>query len=200
MKKLLLTSLFCWQLFFLSFSQDSLLANFSLSQYDNHIHLNWTMASGAFCNGIQIYRSTDSLNFKEIGEIPGICGDPGFPMEYEFIDSFPYLNQINYYRLNLGFLGYSTTKQVFFRFIEAGKVLIKNNVQGNYTRIEFNNPRSESFELKVFSLSGNLVYFDNNIGTDAVQINHISFNNGIYVFILQNAYKDLYTGKLIFAK
>ncbi|MBA2421837.1 MAG: hypothetical protein H0V61_01240 [Chitinophagales bacterium] len=46
------------------FAQHNLiLGNFSLFQSNGKVYLNWYIVSGSSCNGIQIYRSTDSVMF-----------------------------------------------------------------------------------------------------------------------------------------
>ncbi len=76
--------------------------NFSLFENNGKVYLNWSIVSGSTCNGIQIYRSTDSVMFTQVGNIPGICGSSSSAISYNFIDDNPVKNKVNYYRLELG--------------------------------------------------------------------------------------------------
>ena len=83
------------------------LDEFYALQSGNRVILNFTMKQGNTCNGIDIHRSTDSLQFDGIGSIEGVCGSASFDIPYSFVDESPRLNAINYYRLDLKQLGYS---------------------------------------------------------------------------------------------
>lgn len=84
----------------------TVLDDLTVFESNGNIHLLWTITSGNICNGIQIYRSTDSVNFDPIGEIPGVCGSSSTAKPYSFTDLNPVKNKINYYRIELGGLGF----------------------------------------------------------------------------------------------
>jgi hypothetical protein len=50
------------------------LSNFYLIPNNKEVLMYWTIDSGPTCNGITVWHPTDSLNYKEIGNIVGICG------------------------------------------------------------------------------------------------------------------------------
>ena len=107
--KLLLFSLaILWSGFSVIAQPHILLQDFSGYQQDSKITLRWTFRSGSLCEGTQIERSADGLTFNKIGEIPGICGNPGSAFTYTFVDSFPNVNTVNYYRLELGNFGFTS--------------------------------------------------------------------------------------------
>ncbi len=90
-----------------SSAQETILEKFTATEVNDDIVLNWTIEQGSTCNGIDITRSSDSLNFILIGDIEGICGDQEKSIPYTFVDENPIRNQINYYRLELGSVGSS---------------------------------------------------------------------------------------------
>ena len=93
------------------FGQEHPILNyFSANLGDNDVYLSWEIMGGGQCNGIQILRSTDSLNYVEIGDVQGVCGSPDFAQQYDFTDESPVENSINYYRLELGVQGFSSTQ------------------------------------------------------------------------------------------
>src|SRR5437870_3891883 len=85
----------------------TLLPVFEAIQVENRVQLNFTISAGNTCNGIQIFRSPDAVNFIEIGDIQGVCGSSDRSESYFFIDQAPLKNKTNYYRLQLGTLGSS---------------------------------------------------------------------------------------------
>jgi hypothetical protein len=158
------------------------------------------METGAICNGISIDRSSDSINFTEIGRIPGICGDPDYQFPFRFVDSFPVLNKTNYYRLFLAQFGYSDVRSVYVKYVESGKVLVKYNTASAYISLEFNNLKSDNYTLMIYDQSGRLVFSQPNIVNDKVLINYSHFLNGIYFFHLTNRFATNYSGKIFLQK
>ena len=83
------------------------LGRFSATESQGSVYLSWTMLAGFTCSGIQVFRSTDSIEFNRIGIIPEICGSVSEALSYTYEDPEPVLNQVNYYRLELGPYGLS---------------------------------------------------------------------------------------------
>jgi hypothetical protein len=83
-------------------AQNARLSRFTASAVDEKVLLDWVVAAGATCDGIGIYRGSDTVGMTLIHYIPGVCGDLARPVTYTFLDSFPMRNQTNYYRLELG--------------------------------------------------------------------------------------------------
>ena len=83
-----------------------ILGKFYLSENKGTVDLHWSIMEGSTCNGIQIYRSNDSIQFSKIGEISGVCGSISEEQSYTFSDVNPFRNQVNYYRLELGIHGF----------------------------------------------------------------------------------------------
>jgi hypothetical protein len=71
-------------------------------EHEDQVVLNWTLSAGSLCNGIDVYRSTDGIQFEKIGGISGVCGGIDEPQTFDFIDPKPIANHINYYYLELG--------------------------------------------------------------------------------------------------
>ncbi len=89
-------------------SQESALDRFTGAESNGRVFLEWVISSGRTCQGIRILRSTDSLNFSQIGDIGGVCGSITVPTRYTFTDDLPVKNKINYYQLELGGIGFSS--------------------------------------------------------------------------------------------
>jgi hypothetical protein len=113
--------LFLITLFLFSFSQSKaqFLASFFALQHNESIELSITIAGGNTCNGITILRSADGIIFTPIGGIAGVCGSSTEDVFYSFTDPDPLPNRLNYYRLDLITLGY--TSIINIHFLDFGK-------------------------------------------------------------------------------
>lgn len=113
-----------------------------------------TIKGGVQCSGLQVQRSTDSINFIQVHEFPGICGSPGANESYVWVDDFPVRNTINYYRLEIGNLGIvSDLRSVFFQYFESDKLLITPNPCEDCT-VRFPNDKREKVQIQIFSYDG----------------------------------------------
>lgn len=148
-------------LFMLAFSakgQHAILSKFIGVQQDDRVFLRWTIKSGEQCDGIRIFRSTDTTGFRLIGEIPGVCGSSINEVSYTFFDEAPKPNQINYYRLEMGNQGFSTFKAVEYLLLNDDGFALTTNPVYDRSTLLFENPNRATYRLEVYSLSGRPVY------------------------------------------
>lgn len=87
---------------------------YALTELDGAIRIDWTISGGNTCNGQDVERSTDGVTFINIHRIEGICGNAGAAVPYDWIDDAPPELSTVYYRVKLGFDGYTSVKSVFF--------------------------------------------------------------------------------------
>lgn len=158
---------------------------FSAMEVGGRVFLDWTMNLGQTCNGIDITRSTDNLNFTPIGNIPGICGSPFDTVRYSFIDESPVLNQINYYRLQLGNLGPSKTLSVEIIDLEGTGFQVRPNPIVDEGRIYFDNDRSEEYLLTLISTHG-LTLRQLTTRNDFFDLNTSDLPAGVYIFRIES--------------
>jgi hypothetical protein len=134
--------------------QDSIFSFFNAQQENNKVVVFLTIKGGVQCSGLQVQRSTDSINFIQVHEFPGICGSPGANESYVWVDDFPVRNTINYYRLEIGNLGIvSDLRSVFFQYFESDKLLITPNPCEDCT-VRFPNDKREKVQIQIFSYDG----------------------------------------------
>lgn len=154
MKKLKLLLLFVLSFHFCFAQQDSIFSFFNVQQENNKVVVFITINGGIQCSGLQVQRSTDSINFMQVYEFPGVCGSPGADESYVWVDDFPVKNTINYYRLEVGNLGIvSDPKSVFFQYFEIDKLLITPNPCEDCT-VRFPNEKREKVRIQLFSIDG----------------------------------------------
>lgn len=171
---------FLWIVFGLPFSLFSqLYENFELEQFQESIFISWTMTTGSTCNGIEIQRSSDSINFVKIHEIQGVCGSSTKKVHYNFTDYEAQKNQKYFYRLKLGTQGVSEIKSISF-FTTLGKsVLIYPNPVKSIINIIL---QEDNFnEMMIVSLSGKLLYKEEITNQKIIQY-PIDLPKGVYLF------------------
>ena len=154
MKKLKLLLLSVLSFHFGFAQQDSIFSFFNVQQESNKVVVFLTINGGIQCSGLQVQRSTDSINYNLVHEFPGICGSPGADESYFWVDDSPIKNEINYYRLEVGNLGIvSDHKSVFFQFFEGDKLLITPNPCEECT-VRFPNDQREKVRIQLSSIDG----------------------------------------------
>jgi hypothetical protein len=179
------------------FSQNSaILDEFSASENEGTVYLYWIITSGSTCDGIKIFRSNDSLNFIQIGEIGGVCGSSTAPQPYSFVDEFPETNGINYYRLELGYTGYSET--IFLEMIDFKDdgYQVRPNPVVDKACVFFENATGNTFTFELYNLqgqqTGSMVSKEN-----FFEVSTMHLSNGMYVFIIYSRdHEVIITGKL----
>ena len=185
---IIFASLFNYQI---AFSQDnSILDNFSVSESNGNVFLNWVIKSGSTCNGIQIFRSTDKVTFRQVGEIVGVCGSLSTPVSYNFTDEHPVINKINHYRLGLGGNGSSSILSVEIIDIGNGGFQIRPNPANAITRIIFDNNKNELCQLSLYSLTGG-IHFTFSSKEDFFDFNAVNLRPGLYFFSISSANNSL---------
>ncbi|GAB5539319.1 MAG: hypothetical protein Salg2KO_14220 [Salibacteraceae bacterium] len=163
----------------ISFAQDSILQNFNAFALSNSVELSWTIKKGNTCDGINILRSGDSLNFVEIGNIPGICGSEEKSESYAHSDLNPIKNQRNYYRLELGLNGLSEIISKDYFKIETSPTLMFPNPTHGASKLVFQNLSRKEFEVSVFNAHGALVWHTRT-AENYINIPSDSWNYGLY--------------------
>ncbi|PKO96002.1 MAG: hypothetical protein CVU14_11260 [Bacteroidetes bacterium HGW-Bacteroidetes-9] len=160
----------------------ALLQDFSGFQQDDQLVLRWTFRSGSLCEGTRVERSDDGLIFNQIGEIPGICGNPETAFSYTFIDSFPKHNAINHYRLELGNYGFTSTIAVEFLNTGENGFIVLSSGSGQ-TDILFQNKPGRKGKAIIYSSVGKRITETEIIGK-RISLAPGRFAAGVYLLML----------------
>lgn len=185
---------------FCGYAQHINLSNFFLIPNNKEVLLYWTIESGTTCNGITVWRSTDSISYSEIGNIGGICGSSSSATLYNFTDDNPTLNQTNYYKIRLGYSQYSEVKTVHIKYNEPGKLIVKPNPSSDNVIIEFNNESADKYELTITNSSGNSVYTKGDIFGEKIELITTGWGAGAYFVTLIESGGKIFKEKLIITK
>jgi hypothetical protein len=157
-----------------------ILDRFSAFEINNTVQIECVISSGNTCNGIDIFRSIDSVNFEIIGNIAGVCGSTSSPVTYRFRDQNPQLNSANYYKLELGGYGFTQAIAIIIRDIEEGKIRVSPNPTSGLTQLLFKNPVNHFYQLVIRNLVGESIFVaETNV--DFFELNVANWNAGYYV-------------------
>lgn len=155
---------------------------FRLQQTGNDVNIEFTITGGNTCNGIDIFRSTDSISFDVVGSISGICGSTSDDVSYSFTDESPQVNSDNYYKLDLKQLGYSVALKIHVFDQESELLVFPNPVQSE-VKIFYPYTYGRRAQLSIYDLHGKLI-LQTDVSENPFVINTSAFTNGIYFFHL----------------
>lgn len=169
-------------LFGSSQQEHPILNYFNVNLVSNKVFLNWEIQGGNQCNGINIFRSSDGLNFENIGDIQGVCGGGSTPESYSFTDNSPLNNSYNYYRIELGNQGFSSTDSVLYVSLNEHGYNILRDVDTKLITVKVNNSSSKELMLELYNINGQKLRNINSYDGEFFQIDLNSLNSGIYIF------------------
>lgn len=145
-------------------SEHPFIARFELIELDGLVRVEWTLAGGNTCNGMDVERSLDGTFFEVVHRIPGICGDPNAEVPYEWVDPEPAELSTLYYRIRLGSDGTSSVKQVRFDQLVETQFLAYPVPCSSELNVLLNVPLNEQVELRIYSVEGREVIVYRGIG------------------------------------
>lgn len=175
------------------------LDRFSATHKDGIVYLDWIMHSGSVCLGIVVERSEDSVNFKEIGDISGICGNLTKPVQYYFTDEFPVLNKKMFYRLSFVGFAYSDVITIVAVDVNKDEYSLFPNPAAGMSTLNFYNPKIENHSIIVLNSSGTEV-MRLTTTEDKFMIDTERLDAGIYQFLIFNSsYSNTVSGRMVVA-
>ncbi len=175
----------------------TILGDFDIDQSDGKVLLAWTIKSGSVCNGMQIFRSKDSVDFVLIEDIQGVCGDLSSSVSYTYTDQTPILNNYNYYKINFGGLEDSNILGIEVINILSNSYLLKPNPVTGASDLYFENDNQSEVVLKVFDDFGDVIYLEET-QANKFTLDSTSFSSGMYYFSLENkTTRNVINGKAV---
>ena len=175
----------------------TILGDFDIDQSDGKVLLAWTIKSGSVCNGMQIFRSKDSVDFVLIEDIQGVCGDLSSSVSYTYTDQTPILNNYNYYKINFGGLEDSNILGIEVINILSNSYLLKPNPVTGASDLYFENDNQNDVVLKVFDDFGDVIYLEET-QANKFTLDSMSFSSGMYYFSLENkTTRNVINGKAV---
>lgn len=132
--------------------------SFDLTVLDGRIHVAWTMKGGSTCDGSEVFRSTNGVDFTAIHRLDGICGDAELAITYSYMDDAPPELSTVYYRIKLGLEGYSSIKSAAFTQITTSEQRFFPTPFRDEATLLLNVPSSARVDLLIFDMAGRVVW------------------------------------------
>jgi len=169
---------------------------YALTELPNGVLVNWTIHGGSTCDGQDVERSTDSVNFVMVHRIQGICGSSESSTPYTWFDpSPPELSKV-FYRLKLGFDGYSSIKSVFFQQLNESDQRFFPNPVADVATLVVDVPLNMAVDLRIRNTAGSVVWERLAQPGPAIELNLDGLPAGLY-FFLAVANGRTFNGKLV---
>jgi len=169
---------------------EAVVSSLHLSSLNNKVLLTWSINQGFTCNGVDILRSSNGVDFETIGSISGVCGSSSESTPYEFTDQSPVANKLNYYRLSMGGIGFSIVDSIqLVAFNNAGFQLRNNPINEN-SILYFKNDNSNQFELLIYSFNGLVVHSEKSI-ENHFSLGALKLDLGTYFFNLNSSQESI---------
>ncbi len=175
---------------------ETVVLNLSATEFNGKVLLTWSVAQGNTCNGIEVLRSLDAVNYEQIGSIEGICGSTTETVKYQFTDPNPIVNVTNHYRLSMGGIGFSYP--VNTEVIDTGEenYVLAPHPLADESLLIFDNENQELITITFFTERGEIVK-ELQTSEQSISLNRSDFGSGIYLFVLKsNGKTPAFSGKL----
>lgn len=181
----------------LSAQNEEVIEYLNASEFNGKVLLSWSIMQGNTCNGIQILHSTDSINFSQISSIEGICGSTQQSISYSFTDLSPEKNANNYYRLQLGGLGFSWIVSVEVIDLGMNTSIVRPNPLSKTSELLFDNEANFEVFISVYSSSGVLVNMQSTV-SEQILLEKSKYTAGLYHYVLTSEESGVFgTGKFV---
>jgi hypothetical protein len=179
-------------------SQDTIFSAFHARQTDDGILITFTIRSGITCSGVRILRGANEFNFEEIHEFIGVCGSVNTEESYAFTDQSPFKNRYNYYKLDLGSLGLSSST-IAIHFIDYGKddFIVFPNPAVESGTIHFENFNGDIHQFIFYDIKGRAVHSGETSG-NRIDISSRTIGRGNFYFRIYRNSEPRMRGKIIF--
>lgn len=176
------------------------IANLNVFLAGASVGVKFTVSKGTSCNGYIIWHSADSVNFTQVYNYPGVCGNTATDENISFLHTNPLINVNNYYKVDLVPIETSTIKRIFVAEILNSSLIIYPNpviaISDMLTvRIySTNNTKVTGF---ILNQKGNPIKeIDLTTQFDLLTISVAELNNGLYLLKLNDGQRS-YSSKFI---
>lgn len=162
---------------------NAILSSFTVQQIGDFVRADFGILGGASCFGAELQRSTDGeQSWQTVASISGVCGGSEFTEYYTFNDYAPEHGMPNVYRLELGGVGRTLTREVFFTVLDDGILVWPNPVQ-DVLNIRWEGLPTKRHRVVLSDSKGTFVVELELVG-NTVSIDLSALHSGIYLVYL----------------
>jgi hypothetical protein len=162
------------------------IARFGLVQLGEGVRIEVTLQAGFTCNGIQLLRSADSLQFETIGLIGGVCGSTTEEVSYDFFDPQPLDGRKHFYSLLLG--GRIPSEVLSIRLLDFNKIgfVMGPNPAREQVALRWQNEAEQLHYITLLSAHGQPLFNWEQRGSES-ELRLPALPAGIYFIRLRNS-------------
>ncbi|MDP2188789.1 MAG: T9SS type A sorting domain-containing protein [Sphingobacteriaceae bacterium] len=162
------------------------IARFGLLQLGEGVRIDVTLQAGFTCNGIQLLRSADSLQFETIGLIGGVCGSEAEEVSYDFYDPLPLDGRKYFYSLLLG--GRIPSEVLSIRLLDFNKIgfVMGPNPAREQVALRWQNEAEQLHYITLLSAHGQPLFNWEQHGSES-ELRLPALPAGIYFIHLRNS-------------
>ena len=155
---LLLAALLAGQVAVAQNDEHPFIRSFDITVLDGRILVAWTMQGGSTCDGSEVLRSTNGVDFTAVHRLKGICGDAELDVPFSWMDGAPPELSTLSYRIKLGNEGFSSIKSVDFAQLTTGQQRFFPSPMREEATLLLNAPASARVDLRIFDMGGRIVW------------------------------------------
>lgn len=159
------------------------IAAYTLTELEGSIRIDWTMQGGSTCNGQDIERSTDGVIFENVHRIAGICGDPSASVPFSWLDASPPAFSTVYYRIKLGFDGYTSVKSLVFDQLTASTQRFFPSPVIDIATLALNIGQGDVVDLVILDASGRVILERPGLVGSVQRLELSALPQGTYMFV-----------------
>lgn len=172
------------------------LIRYELTELSGGISIEWTMQGGSTCNGQDVERSTNGVDFVPVHRILGICGDPTVAVPFSWLDDAPPEFSTVYYRLKLGIDGYSSVQKVEYDQLETSAQRFFPSPVLDAATLLLNVPTGDRVDLLIWGPSGRLIRDRRNLTGARIALDLSDLPAGVYNYKASSGDK-LFSGRFV---
>lgn len=166
------------------------ISNYKVLLAGSGVLVKFTITKGTSCSGYIIKHSKDSVNFTDVFNYPGVCGDTARDESISYLHSTPQFNTNNYYKIELVPVENSVAKKIFVpELLNTSMSVYPSPVETvtDHLTVRIYNTNNTRLSGFIYDAHGKpLKVLDVTTTFDLTTISVAELNNGVYFLRLKD--------------
>jgi hypothetical protein len=166
------------------------ISNYKVVLAGSGVLVKFTITKGTSCSGYIIKHSKDSVNFTDVFNYPGVCGDTARDESISYLHGTPQFNSNNYYKIELVPVENSVAKKIFVpEILNTSISVYPSPVQTvtDHLTVRIYNTNNTKLSGFIYDQNGKpLKVLDLTTTFDLTTIGVAELNNGMYFLRLND--------------
>jgi hypothetical protein len=165
---------------------------------NNSVLTDWSVASQLNNNEFVVEKTTDGINYTQVGTLPG-AGTTPFAQSYSLVDNNP-IQGVSYYRLKQIDMDGNSTEfspvAVYDGVVSTSSITVYPNPVMEIANINYISEDSRPITISIYDLSGRVIgstqFTQVVAGINNFSLNTSGLSSGIYLLQIANSQKSFY--------